>query len=147
MAVKCAKFLCHFSSGLCTRIVNSQCQNRAMRDSNIKNIPGVHFPCILFLRFSVYLPVLIAFGFSFRYFGTAKPSMNEKPMIKRFRTELRSTYWRLEIPTAAIIPNMQQKTPPITGWGMVENSAPNFPKRARIIMHSAPIWTTRRLPT
>jgi hypothetical protein len=75
------------------------------------------------------------------------PIMIAKPIIKRFRTELRLTNCKLEIPTAVIKPNIQQKTPPITGSGMVENNAPNFPIKAKIIISNAPNWTTRLLPT
>jgi hypothetical protein len=56
-------------------------------------------------------------------------------------------YCRFEIPTAVIIPNIQQNTPPTTGSGMVENNAPNFPRIPNVIMQIAPICTTRRLPT
>ena len=46
------------------------------------------------------------------------------PMTKRFLDELRSTNWRLDSPTEAIIPNMTQKMPPTIGLGMVRKSDP-----------------------
>ena len=48
----------------------------------------------------------------------------ENPSTNRLRVELRSTNWRLDRPTAAIIPNMTQKMPPTIGLGMVRNREP-----------------------
>jgi hypothetical protein len=39
----------------------------------------------------------------------------ENPRMKRFLVELRLTNWRLDNPTAVIIPNMTQKMPPTIG--------------------------------
>ena len=46
------------------------------------------------------------------------------PMTKRFLEELRSTNWRLESPTEAIMPNITQKMPPTIGLGMVRKNDP-----------------------
>ena len=48
----------------------------------------------------------------------------ENPSTNRLRVELRSTNWRLDRPTAAIIPNITQKMPPTIGLGMVRNREP-----------------------
>ena len=39
----------------------------------------------------------------------------ENPMTNRFLVELRSTNWRLDNPTAVMMPNMTQKMPPTMG--------------------------------
>ena len=55
--------------------------------------------------------------------------------------------WRLDIPTAAIIPNITRNMPPITGSGMVIKTAPNFPKIPRTIIRMPVVWMTNLLPT
>lgn len=45
---------------------------------------------------------------SVRYLGRVRPKKNEKPIMKRFREEFRSTNCRLEIPTAVIIPGTER---------------------------------------
>lgn len=55
--------------------------------------------------------------------------------------------WRFEIPTAAIIPNITRNMPPMTGSGMVMNTAPNFPKIPRTIIRIPVVWRTSLLPT
>ena len=54
---------------------------------------------------------------------------------------------KLEIPTAAIIPNMTMKTPPTMGSGILTNNAPILPRSPKAIRTRAPNWITRRLPT
>lgn len=49
-------------------------------------------------------PVAITDELLATHFGTARPNKIGKPNTKRFLEELRSTYWRLEIPTAAMTP-------------------------------------------
>lgn len=80
-------------------------------------------------------------------FGRARPKKTENPSTKRFLAELRSTNWRVEKPTAVIMANMTQNTPPTTGSGMVTNRAHNLPSTPTTIIMTAPICTTRRLPT
>ena len=63
---------------------------------------------------------------------------NAKPMMKMLRAEFMSTNCRFDRPTPAIIPNITQYMPPTIGWGMVVNSAPNFPNTASTIMITAP---------
>ena len=53
-----------------------------------------------------YIPVLIASRCAFIHSGMDRPTRKENPMMNRLRDELRSTYWRLEIPTATIKPEM-----------------------------------------
>lgn len=55
--------------------------------------------------------------------------------------------WRLDIPTAVIIPNITRNIPPMTGTGMVIKIAPNFPKIPRKIIRTAVVWRTNLLPT
>ena len=50
----------------------------------------------------------------------------EKPNTNRFLVEFRSTNWRLDRPTEAIIPNITQKIPPTIGLGMVRKREPIF---------------------
>ena len=59
---------------------------------------------------------------------------NAKPRMNRLRVEFRSTNWRFESPTAAIMPNMAQYMPPTMGSGIVVKSAPNLPNIARPIL-------------
>jgi hypothetical protein len=47
---------------------------------------------------------LTAVGCRCSHPGSARPSIDEHPNMKRFRGELMSTYCRLEIPTVVIIP-------------------------------------------
>ena len=68
-------------------------------------------------------------------------------MTNRFLDELRSTNWRLESPTAAMMPNMTQKRPPMMGEGMVRNRAPTLFKTPNNSMMTPAHWTTRLLPT
>ena len=81
------------------------------------------------------------------YCGRANPNTMENPTMNKFLEEFMSAYCRLEIPTAAIIPNMTMKTPPTIGSGMLTNNAPNLPTTPTTIMTRAPHWITRRLPT
>ena len=50
------------------------------------------------------VPVLITPGLSFIHSAIVRPKKNENPKMKRFLPEFMSTYCRLEIPTATIIP-------------------------------------------
>lgn len=54
---------------------------------------------------------------------------------------------KLDIPTAAIIPNITRNMPPMTGSGMVIKTAPNFPNMPRMIIRMPVVWRTSRLPT
>jgi len=71
----------------------------------------------------------------------------ENPTMNKFLEEFMSANWILEIPTAAIIPNMTIKTPPTMGCGMLTNTAQILPTTPTTIIARAPNWTTRRLPT
>ena len=76
------------------------------------------------------------------YYKACKRLTNEKnienPRMNKFLVEFRSTNCRLEIPTAAIIPNITQKMPPTIGSGMVRKKAPNLLRRPKKIMIIAP---------
>ena len=52
-------------------------------------------------------PVCMAPGWDLTHSGIERPANMEKPMMKRLREELMSTYWRLDRPTATIIPEIQ----------------------------------------
>lgn len=45
------------------------------------------------------------------------------------------------------LPNVVERTPPITGSGIVEKKAPNLPKTPTIIRMHAATWITSLLPT
>ena len=95
------------------------------------------------------LPVLIAPWFSgcSIHFGKTRLKNRGKPRTTRFLVELRSTNWRLERPTAVMIPNMTQKIPPMIGSGMVTQRAPillTTPMQRRM---PAAYWMTLLLPT
>jgi len=53
---------------------------------------------------SIVLPVLRRYSFAVTQLGNARPRKREMPNTTRFLDELRSTYWRLEVPTAASTP-------------------------------------------
>ena len=76
----------------------------------------------------------------FKYFFLTSEKKIEKPMTKRFLVELRSTNWRLDSPTAVMMPNMTQKMPPTIGCGMVKKRAPSFEMRPTMSMMMAPYW-------
>jgi len=76
--------------------------------------------------------VPIASGLSSNHWGIAIPVNNENPKIKIFRELERSQYFKFEIPTPVIKPNMTQNKPPITGSGIVTKNAENFDKRPKI---------------
>ena len=48
--------------------------------------------------------MLIALGFELIQWGRVRPVKKENPMMKRLRDEFKSTYCRLDRPTATIIP-------------------------------------------
>ena len=45
--------------------------------------------------------------------GTARPTKIENPTMTRFLVESRSTFFKLDRPTAAIIPNITKNMPPV----------------------------------
>lgn len=134
-------------------------------------------------------PVLIMPGFEWNQVGSTRPLKVEKPRIRRFLEEFKSTYckkrneiqkkqtlsmyfirWsrpeiqfynnemkmyensikytcRLEIPTAATMPNMMRNIPPMTGSGIVIKTALNLPKSPKMIIRSPAVWSTNLLPT
>lgn len=55
------------------------------------------------------LPVFMTDEFWATHWGRDSPKNNEKPNMKRFRDEFRSTNCKLEIPTAVIIPEENYK--------------------------------------
>ena len=67
-----------------------------------------------------------------------KPKKIEKPRMKRFRDEFRSTNWTLDMPTAATMENITQKMPPIMGSGIVTKNVPNLEKRPKMIIINPP---------
>lgn len=71
----------------------------------------------------------------------------ENPNTNRFLEEFKSTYCKDDNPTAVVMANMTQNTPPTTGSGMVTKRAPIFPNIPKIIIKRAPNCTTRLLPT
>jgi hypothetical protein len=79
--------------------------------------------------------------------GSTREKKMEKPITRRLRGELRSTNWRLERPTAVIMPNMTQKMPPMMGVGTVRKRAPTLLTTPNRMSMSAAYWITRRLPT
>ena len=99
----------------------------------------------------VVLPVLIgerpASCCACIHLGSTSEKNMEKPRTKRFLVELRSTNWRLERPTAVMMPNMTVKIPPMIGFGMVTMRAESLDKTPKRIMMAAAHWITLLLPT
>ena len=71
----------------------------------------------------------------------------ENPRTNKFRVEFKSTNCKLDNPTAAIVPNITQYTPPTMGWGIVRKMALNLQTIPIKSMKILPNWTTLRLPT
>ena len=63
------------------------------------------------------------------HLGNAKPQKRAKPKMKRFLLDWIEQFFKFEIPTPVIIPNITQKSPPTTGFGIVTKIEANFPKR------------------
>ena len=55
-----------------------------------------------------------------------------------YRVEFKSTNCKLDNPTAAIVPNITQYTPPTMGWGIVRKMALNLQTIPIKIMKTAP---------
>ena len=92
-------------------------------------------------------PVWIGSSCSSIHLGRTKEKKIEKPKTKRFLGELRSTNWRLERPTAVMIPNITEKMPPMIGSGMVTKRAPTLLTTPMQRRRTAAYWMTLLLPT
>lgn len=75
------------------------------------------------------------------------PEYRDIPNTARFLDELRSTEFRVKIPSAAMIPKVTNMLPPTTGSGMVERNAPSFPITDNIIKITPVATRHERLAT
>ena len=71
------------------------------------------------------------------HLGNTREKNIEKPRTKRFLVEFKSTNWRLERPTAVMMPNMTVKIPPMIGLGMVTMRAASLERTPKRIMMAA----------
>ena len=68
-------------------------------------------------------------------------------MMAMFLVEDKHTYLRFDNTTPINIPNIVMRAPPNTGWGIVMNTAENFPINPNAIYIIANTKNTSRLPT
>ena len=81
------------------------------------------------------------------YTGSIIPIIKETPRITTFRVAARSMLCMKDIPRTVINPKTAMPSPPITGVGMADSTAPNFPNTPLKMNKSDMIWKTNRLPT
>ena len=86
----------------------------------------------------------MAFSVVVIQWGTANPANSENPKMKMFLELDKSQYFKFAIPTPATRPNMIQKSPPMTGSGIVTKKAENFGKSPIIIRTKAAVCIIRR---
>ena len=78
-------------------------------------------------------PVLIKSAFTPVQVEMDNEKKMEKPKMKRFLGELRSTNCALEMPTAVMRPKLIKKTPPMIGSGKVAKKAPGLRNTPRVV--------------
>lgn len=100
-----------------------------MNDTRIKKL----------IQFKI-LPVDSDSGFCFTQCGTIKPMSKDIPMTAKFLDEFKSIYWRFDKTRPRNVPNPTTDTPPMTGSGIVTNTAVNFPNTENTIKIIAKIW-------
>ena len=91
-------------------------------------------------------PVLMTSMFLCIQSGMRIPTRMDTPKIIRFRLDSRSTAWRFDTPTPITIERPMIMIPPITGSGMVDKAAPNFPNIPATIVKIPATCHVIRLP-
>lgn len=109
------------------------------------NIPVLSKMLIIWSKLS--MPSLMAPLWSSIHWEMTSPKKMEKPMMKIFLAEFKSTPWRFESPTAVTVAKTTQNIPPTIGSGMQMKAAPNLPISENTIIKHPAAWITRLDPT
>lgn len=80
-------------------------------------------------------------------YHTLEKSNNQILVILKTSKNLVLFYVGFTLPKAVIMPNMTQKMPPTTGWGMIMKTAPNLLITPWRIINTQAYWITLLLPT